>query len=96
MHLMEPIVLQMCFDGSQEELTDGHFEYSDGRNRDFFVPKNCMFDVFFARGYKVLETNSNDYSITLKTTLQLRCYTQLVYALHMNVHDDKMVEFYYI
>ena len=65
----------MCFDGLWEELTNGRFEYKNKRNRAFLVPKNCLFAVFLARVYKFLQINSNDYSITLKTTLQSRCST---------------------
>ena len=65
----------MNFDGSWEELTDGRFEYRNRRNRAFFVSKNCTFAIFLARVYEVLQINSNDYNITLKTTLQSRCST---------------------
>ena len=51
---MESVVLQMYFDGSWEELTDGRFEYKNRRNRAFLVLKNCTFAVFLARVYEVL------------------------------------------
>lgn len=55
------------------------------------VSKNCTFDVFLSRVYEVLQINPNDYSITLKTTLQSRCSTQPVCSIPMDIVDDLMV-----
>ena len=51
---MNSVVLELCYDDWWETLEDRHMEYMNGKNRAFFVGKNCLFDQLLARVYEML------------------------------------------
>ncbi|KAH9762892.1 SWIM-type domain-containing protein [Citrus sinensis] len=76
---------------SHETLEDGRMEYVNGKNRVFFVGKNCMFDQVLARVYEMLQINPNEYSITMKTTLRSSNTLYRICALSIDIFNDEMV-----
>lgn len=70
----------MCFNGSKKKLVDDCVKYINGKNGAFLFKKS-MFDEFLTRLYEILQINSNDYSIKLKTNLRSIFSSQFVSSL---------------
>ena len=89
--LMASMIVQMCFGGSWESLGNGCMEYKNGKNTVFFIRKDSTFDEFIARVYEVLQINSDEYHITIKTVLKSNCPTQPAASLPIDILDNEMV-----
>ena len=84
-------MLQLCYDDWWEMSRDGGMEYVNGKNTFFLVGKNCLFEYFLARVYGVLQINTNEYNIIIKTTLRSSNTFYCMCALPMDIFNDEIV-----